>query len=383
MSSIPKLSTVILITNIPTPYRIPLFNKLSDLLSENGQRLVVLFGAMGYSRRKWKVDIDDARFEYRVLDSFRLPFWKGEKAVFAYGGLLRELRCWKPSTIITNAFSPATMKLWLMSWVSSCRYIMWSGAIGGEYDRPGLLRRLQRRVLVRRAAGFVAYGSKARDYLVSIGAQPGRVAIGINTVDTEYFRESTGNARASADKIDGAFRLLFVGHLTRRKNVGALFPVVHALLAQGRNVKLDIVGDGEEREFLEAETGRQGLGASITFHGFKQRHEMPEFFSRADCFLFQTDFDIWGLVLVEAMSSGLVCLSSVNAGATGDLVDEGKTGFAVDFDRTDDVVEKLDWLISHPEQGAEIAANAERYIAKEASLTVSASGFRHAIDSFV
>ena len=79
-----KLKTVLLITNIPTPYRIPLFNKLSEQLADDGRRLVVLFGACGYAHRKWEVDIDDVKFEYRILDSYRLSFYRGEKVVFTY-----------------------------------------------------------------------------------------------------------------------------------------------------------------------------------------------------------------------------------------------------------------------------------------------------------
>lgn len=52
---------------------------------------------------------------------------------------------------------------------------------------------------------------------------------------------------------------------------------------------------------------------------------------QSHCFLFQTDFDIWDLVLVEAMSAGLPCISSIHAGATHDLIKDGVTGFAMNL----------------------------------------------------
>jgi len=58
---------------------------------------------------------------------------------------------------------------------------------------------------------------------------------------------------------------------------------------------------------------------------------------------------VWGLVLVEAMSAGLTCISSIYAGATIDLIKEAETGFALDFSETDKAAEKINWILENPE----------------------------------
>ena len=74
-----RVNTILVITNIPTPYRIPLFNELDRLLDENGMKLKLVFAALGYSRRKWRIDMGECRFDYEVLHShaFRVKGSKG------------------------------------------------------------------------------------------------------------------------------------------------------------------------------------------------------------------------------------------------------------------------------------------------------------------
>ena len=81
-------NTVLLITNMPTPYRIPLFNELSQQLSGRGLNLVVIFGTLSEKRRKWNIELDDCKFEYRILKSNGIKFTKSETVSLMYLGLI-------------------------------------------------------------------------------------------------------------------------------------------------------------------------------------------------------------------------------------------------------------------------------------------------------
>ncbi|MEO8087449.1 MAG: glycosyltransferase, partial [Bacteroidota bacterium] len=120
----------------------------------------------------------------------------------------------------------------------------------------------------------------------------------------------------------------------------------------------------------------------VTFHGFIQRNELPRYFAQSTCFLFQTDFDVWGLVLNEAMAAGVAVLSSVNAAATHDLVIDGETGFAVDYNRQDEVLEKLNLLLDSSDLATRIGQNAQHFIEHKSPLTVSAKGFVNSVIEF-
>ena len=79
--------------------------------------------------------------------------------------------------------------------------------------------------------------------------------------------------------------------------------------------------------------------------------------------------------MVEAMAAGVPCVSSVHAGATPDLIQEGVNGFVMDFSDVEKVSEKLNWLFDNPERGGEIGWIACCFIAENVSIRKSAKGF--------
>jgi len=369
-----KSDTALLITNIPTPYRVPLFNELSRQLREKGLRLKVVFGALGYPRRKWQIDLNAAQFDYAVLHSRKIKYRNPESLSFTYSRLFKTISQDKPFVVIGNGFSLATTKLWLRSFLTKTPYIIWSAAI--EDANRSALRRALRKALTKRAAGFVAAGTLAKKYLLSLGCQPEDVEIGINTVDTSFYMDKGKEDKSAARENR---HLLYVGALNPRKNVLRLLNVVRLLAEQRRNFVLDVVGDGEEQENLERYVTENHLTELVRFHGFHQKEKIKDFYRAADLFLFQTDFDIWGLVLVEAMAAGLPCISSIRAGATHDLIKDGTTGFALDFAEAEKATEKINWILDHPELSKEMGRIAQEFIAKDASLETSARGFVKAV----
>jgi glycosyltransferase involved in cell wall biosynthesis len=365
-----------------------LFNEINRKLENKKFKLKVVFGALSYPRRKWDVDMSDCKFEYEVLSSKNIKYDDPEKASFTYSGLYRVISKEKPVVIITNAFSIATMKLWLRSWFKRTPYLIWSGAIHRKDQPESFLRKLQRRILIDRASAFIAYGTKAKEYLISFGANPDKIEIGINTVDTEYYKKETEEIRKILEnkKIENyenknynKKHLLYIGHLSQRKNVLKIIEAINNLSKTRKDIILDIVGDGDEQMRLEKYVMENNLTEFVEFHGFKQKKEIPQYMAKADCFLFQTDFDIWGLVLVEAMAAGLTCIASTHAGATYDLIKEGVTGFAMDFSETEKVAKKIDWILKNPESAKEIGQKASRFIGENVTIEKSAEGFVKAI----
>jgi glycosyltransferase involved in cell wall biosynthesis len=369
-----ELKRVLLVTNVPQTYRIPLFNEIAAQLKEKNIELKVVFASDGYKRRKAKIDLSESRFEYEILKSLKFNFGDVEKTIFTYGGLNSVISTYKPDRIIVAGYGFAAMKIFLHSLThKSMRYIIWSGSIEfpGRYDSS--LRKIFRRRLIRRAAGFIAYGSKAKEYLIGMGASSEKVSIGINTVDTSFFKEETNRIRSSYT--NGIQRLLFIGYLVPRKNVGRLIEIIETLAKTRSDFDLHILGDGSDRIKLEGMVKEKNLSSRIIFHGFVQKKELPQHFASGKIFLFQTDFDIWGLVLNEAMAAGIATLSSVNAGATFDLITEGKTGFATDYTDPKSVLEKINFLLDNPEMAEVIGKNAQVAIEQQASIKTSATGF--------
>ncbi len=370
--------SVLVVTNIPNPYRIPLFNILARELARQGLRLVVAFGAETYARRKYKLDLTACEFEYHILKSGTIRLGDSEKTMFTYTGLLSLVRKIKPSAVIVTGFSLATMKLRLMRMVGGPPYAIWSGSVRRDGRFDSMLRILMRRLLVRGATACIAYGSKAAEYLLWLGANPGRVFNAINTVDTEFFINETDRQRVGTPP-EGPARLLAIGYLVPRKRMSRLLDAIAALALKRSDFVLDLVGDGEDRHALETHARSLGLENIVRFHGYRQREELPQYLAQATCFLFQTDFDIWGLVLNEAMAAGLPCIASANAYAVYDLVQDGQTGYIVDYSDPEAVAKRIGHLLDHPEEAKAMGMRARDYIRAHASPAASVTGFTDAI----
>ncbi len=369
---------VIIVTNVPNPYRIPLFNEVHAQLLKEGIELKVLFGSENYARRKYRLNLAECSFTYDFLDSSKYNFGDEEKTYFTYKGLMRALSKENPHCIVMSGFSIGTTRLFFQSFFRKINFIIWSGAIQRKGRNDSIVRRLQRRFIASRAGSFIAYGSLAKSYLEGLGAPPKKIHVAINTVDTSFFSLETNTIRKELGP-DPVKRLTYIGYLSPRKNVSLLLDILHELSHKRKDFVLDLIGEGEDKPNLEKFVQMNSMADFVHFHGFKQKSELPAFLARSNCFLFQTDFDIWGLVLNEAMAAALPCISSVNAGASADLVKDGETGFVVDFRDKELAKKKIEWILDNPEEAKIMGLKAKAFIEREASIQVSARGFVKAI----
>lgn len=366
---------LVFITNIPNQYRIPLFNEMQNQLDEIDWVLHVIFGATGYNRRKSQIDFSDCKFNYSVLESGLLNRIEKRTGFMFYSGLTRLLSKLNPDEILVTGFAISTIKIWLTTFFNKRSYYIVSGSINGKNSTTSWARKIQRKLLIQRAAGAIAYGTLAKKYLIALGIEPNKVFCMGNTVDTEFYRIQTALLKQGTTQINsqqGKNHLTYIGYIDARKNVEQLILVLEKLLVYRADVVLDIIGDGESLEELKSLVTQKNVQDYVAFHGFKQKQELPNFLALSSIFLFQTSFDIWGLVLNEAMSAGVPCIASVHAGATHDLIQEGVNGFKMDFEEHELVAQKIDWMLNHPDEMEQLGKNASKFINEQYSLEKSA-----------
>ena len=93
---------------------------------------------------------------------------------------------------------------------------------------------------------------------------------------------------------------------------------------------LVLLGDGPLKSDLCHLISDLGLQHSVLLPGFKQYHELPVYYGLASAFVHASTTEQWGLVVNEAMASGLPVLVSNRCGCALDLVQEGHNGFTFD-----------------------------------------------------
>lgn len=375
-----EVKKVLIVTNVPQDYRIAMFNALNLLLQNENIQFKVAFGADGYKRRKSKLDFSKMKFDYTILKSTKFTFGSTENTMFTYPGLLKLHREYKPDITFVIGYSPATIKLWIYSFFLNINYFIWSGSVNFKGRKDSTLRKILRMILVRRAKGFIAYGTKAKEYLSYLGAPEKKIHIAINTVDTHFFNEIA--KKRINRKTNQIKQLLYLGYLTPGKKIDDLIKTINELRKLRNDFSLRIIGDGPAADSLKTLTKELELENTIIFEGFKQKSDLPPYLEQTDCFLFQTGCDIWGLVLNEAMASGLPCIVSPNAGAARDLIFDTKNGLILDFGFHQEAAIRINELLNDEVLLQKMGVDANEFIEANVTAEKSAKGFMSAIKQY-
>jgi len=321
---------VVMLTNIISPYRIPLLNRLAQ---DGGFDFRVVALAGKEANRQWRLMKELIKFDYQILPGWHGFIWRWELPIHLNWGVIRALRRCKADIIITSGYdSIAYWQAFLYAKFRKRKFILCneSTLLSTTYTR-GLIGFLKR-FIIRRADAYVAFGKKSREYLEAFGAKPDRIFTGIDTVDMNFFRRKSWGFRESNNfNIErGRFPkclLLFVGRLAPRKGV---LQILSALTKLGDpEIGFLIVGSGPQEKELKQFCQELRL-PNVYFEGFQQQEALPGYYALADVLVFPSFYDVWGLVVNEALASGLYVLCSDRAGAAYDLIQEGWNGALFD-----------------------------------------------------
>ena len=165
-------------------------------------------------------------------------------------------------------------------------------------------------------------------------------------------------------------RLLFVGNDFERKGGRQLLRIYGSL---SQDVDLYIVSNDPVLEELNLKQGVQHL-RDIPYN------ELPEIFQEADIFIFPTLKEHLGMVQVEAAACGLPIISR-DVGGINDIVKDGYNGYLLPYHSSEEQwVEKIQYLINHPEERRRMGANSRKLAEEMFSMERFEKTIRQAID---
>lgn len=185
-------------------------------------------------------------------------------------------------------------------------------------------------------------GGKAHvRYLERLGFPPRRIAHFYDVVDNDSYREQTERLRRQPSPGLPRRFFLYVGRLAEEKNVDGLLRAYAAYRAAGGAWSLVLAGGGPEAPHLRALAASSSLGAEIHFMGHKSVEELLPCYAFAGALVLPSTREPWGLVVNEAMASGLPVIVSSRCGCAEDLVADGVNGFVFDPAREHDLARSL------------------------------------------
>jgi glycosyltransferase involved in cell wall biosynthesis len=371
---------VVILTEIISPYRIPVFNALAET---PGIDLHVIFLAETDSTLwQWKVYKEDIRFSFEIL-----PHWR--RRIRGYNVLLNRgvraaLAKAKPEVVVCGGYSYLAM--WqAQKWARkrSIPVLLWSESNVRDRRRGTTVVEGLKKGFLRRCGGFVVPGKSAAEYLRTFGIPERVIFTAPNAVDNDFFAGATSAALQQEIELRAKWNLpekyfLFVGRMIPEKGVVLLLEAYARLDADlRRNFGLVIVGEGSSRAQSMVDAAKIDPG-KIVFPGFLHREELAVHYALAACFTFPTFSDPWGLVVNEAMASGLPIIASDIAGATPDLVRDGWNGRVVPARDLDGLVSAMRQLAQDTEGTQRMAQHSREHIANYTAANW-ASGFARAV----
>ena len=165
----------------------------------------------------------------------------------------------------------------------------------GEFGRLGhvlawVLETMPLRLLYRRTP-FLTISRSACDDLVGVGIPPEHITVEYLGVEGDAYHRRERSPEP---------RLVYVGRLKAYKRIEIILDVLEAI----PGAHLDIVGDGDHRENLEAEITRRRLGDRVTMHGYVSEERKAELYARAWVSLTASSSEGWSLTVMESALCG-------------------------------------------------------------------------------
>src|SRR6266446_9996034 len=212
---------------------------------------------------------------------------------------------------------------------------------------------IKRRIVALYSAALVG-GQRHIEYLVELGMPRDRIFTGYDVVDNAYFRRSAEEVRSHKSDVRKQYGLpenyfLASARFIEKKNLPTLIRASTAYRQKSEasgNPPWDVVllGDGPLREALKSQLSTLNLHRHVRLPGFKQYDELPVYYALAKAFVHASTTEQWGLVVNEAMASGLPVIVSDRCGCVPELVNGN--GFTFDpFDERE-LVERLSQMAS-------------------------------------
>lgn len=190
------------------------------------------------------------------------------------------------------------------------------------------------KLMIKMADAYITSGTRAKEYLVSLGANPQNVFVGYSPIDVDYFQEKStlsatakANIRSKMGVTSKSKVVLFVGQLIIRKGVFDLINAFAPIAFDDLDAVLVFIGYGPELNNLKHRARELNIQNKVIFIDFVPNEELPCYFAASDIFVLPSHEETWGIVVNEAMACGLPVIVNSLVGSSSDLVKNNQNGY--------------------------------------------------------
>lgn len=300
------ISDALWLTNIPTPYRVPLWEAIRDHKS-----LDVLTLEESEQGRNWEFEANSnftilgcPRIEGVIETPIYLPTKRLEDAI----------RTSSSTAIVIDGWDSPAYQYALLVAKNAGKGVVASfrSTIDSHRFRRGPIAWL-RRWYLSSVDAIVTGGPASTAAVLAMGVPVDRVVTGFNAVDVNRFHTAATEYRKASSASSG-HRFLFVGQLIPRKNLEAAIAAFRMM--RHKDDEFIVAGSGPKEADIRAAAHHLGLADSVRFLGDIRPANLPTLYASCHTLVLPSTNEVWGLVVNEALAAGLHVVISSMAGVT-------------------------------------------------------------------
>ena len=239
-----------------------------------------------------------------------------------------------------------------------------SNVIQTVRNNPNIYPEKYRNYLVKKSFLTIVQNKEQKDYFPSKIEK--KIKIVPNPVSNDVFEIKRDNSY-------NPFIIIGVGRLENQKNFKLLIDSFNIVQKDYQNIILKIYGDGSQREELQGYIQELNLSEKITLCGRKER--IDEIYKDANLFILSSSYEGMPNTLIEAMGSGLICISTNCPTGPSDIIKNGENGFLIENGSKDEMVKLITYVYNHYYSLNNVSKNAKKYIEEHYSLNKIADIF--------
>ena len=259
----------------------------------------------------------------------------------------KKLKEFNPDIVIAYEYSTIT-SLILMS-ICKIKRIPYLINCDGAIPSKNILKTMIKTHYVRNAEGYFANGQSAKKYFLQYKGKEEKV---IPYKFSNYYEKdilkkpfSEKEKKEKKEKLNISAKKVFltVGRFEYLKGFDLLFEIAKKM-KKNKDVLFIIIGGGPLEEEFKQIKEKEKID-NILILPYMSKEKLIEYYDASDAFIFPTRRDIWGLVVGEAMSRGLLVVSTDSSMAGKELIKNEVNGYVVENENIDQLEESINKII--------------------------------------
>lgn len=365
--------------NVPSPYMVDRFNAIARRGNLDFQAWFSNRTADTYS---WRVDESKWQFSYRYLPRVRTFSRSLAVPTFVFDRH-------RPDLVVSLFADSEFIAGWPILHARRIPQVFW---VEATFDYWPWIKRKRwkdaiRKFMFRNVDGIITVGDDGRRYAERFGASSEKIKFARHSINVDHFSALSMAARNEREELRAhlhlvGFTVVFVGRLVPLKGLIYLLEAFRMFAkASEKPASLLIVGDGPDEKLVE-QFAAENPDLNIRLVGFQHEEVLPSFYAIADVMVFPSLGDTYGLVIDEAMASGLPVIASNAVAELALRIREGENGYIVKAASSCAIFEKLVILSKEPELLQRMSQRS-RYLIDGSTPDRWAHDFEAAVNFFV